>query len=95
MPFWSIIYILGFEGASHQSSIQLWICKIKAKNFAGFKINVKNQILLEANFENLIIHKSSLGSCEVPQQIGSAVLTYIGYKKKRQTTWSMTSKVYI
>ena len=29
----------------------------------------KNQILLGANFENSIIHKPSLGSCEVPQQI--------------------------
>ena len=36
-------------------------------------------------FENLIIHKPSLGSREIPQKnlgpIGSAVLTFIGYKQ--------------
>jgi len=39
-----------------------WIFKI-------FKI-LKNQVLLEANFENWIIRKLSLGSSEVPQKFG-------------------------
>jgi len=42
------------------------------------------QTKLFADFQNLIIHKPSLGSSEVPQKnlgrIGSAVLTFIGYK---------------
>ena len=40
-------------------------------------------------FEILIIHKPSLGSLDVPQKnvgpIGSAVLTFIGYKTNKQT----------
>ena len=50
--------------------------------------------MLESNLENLIIHKPSLGSREVPQKlglVGTAVLTFIGYKQ----TNSQTSKVYV
>ena len=39
------------------------------KNFADFiKRIFKNRILLQSIFEYSVIHKPSLGSCEVPQQ---------------------------
>ena len=44
-------------------------------------------------FENSIIHKPSLGSCEVP--IGSAVLMIIGYKQTTKQTDRQAKYIYI
>ena len=41
----------------------------KKKKFRGFSKFNENSILMEVNFEILIVHKPSLGSFEVPDKI--------------------------
>ena len=76
----------------------LLVNKTKTKEFADFIIQIsrifkifKNLILMEANLENLIIYKPSLGPREVPHKFWTwSVQTFIGYKR----TDRQTSKVY-
>ena len=76
----------------------IYIAKQKRKKFCGFKkmVDFKNLMKFEfcwmQIFENSIIHKPSLGFHEVPQKmwglgpIGSAGLTFIGYKRTDRQT---------
>ena len=70
--------------------------KIITKKFHGFD-NIFSWIFKMIRISNMFgdkfylsIHKPSLGSCESPQKC-SAVLTFIGYKRRDR----QTSKVYI
>ena len=70
--------------------------RIFKKKFRGFSKFSKIEFWWRQIFENLIIHKSSLGSREIPQKnlgpIGSAVLTFIGYKQTDRQTNKQTDK---
>ena len=63
------------------------------KNSWIFKI-FKIEFCYRQNFENSIVHKPSLGSCEVPQKnvgpIGLAILTFIGFKQTNKQTYKQS-----
>ena len=76
----------------------MFFCTLKNKNKQKFRRFKKNKFSGILKFLQ-IIHTPSLGKREVPQKnlgpIGSAVLTFIGYKQTDKQTDRQTSQIYI